>query len=429
MPEHKLTTGTYAALMLLSGVTVCPWQVYIALADYFRGTYHSDVMEFTFPALSTSVLTVTAAVMTCVGHRFSFTLRIFWPNVALVALSAGVPALDLLLSSGAISREHAFSATMLVVSGNALFSACMQNALFGLGSVMGDGATTALMVGNGMVGVVSVVLRAASKLGLAPRLSMWCFCALASATLVASLVGYQLAIVPALRQIERRQASPVKPAGSAGSTAAANGKGGGKGGGLDEALLPPEPSAAETAAGTAAAAGACCTPVWLESLCVFGVFVVCLSCFPGLATSLVSTSWRLGSWFPLTLVAAFNAGDLVGKGLPAHPRLARLVSRATLPWCVLAHSGYVLLFLLLLRPEALPTPLRGDAAPLLVSLSFGVSTGFLGCVALNLAAAHPALVRQADKERAGTVSSFCLMMGLSAGSVSGLAIRSLVVGP
>lgn len=420
MPEHKLTAGTYAALMLLSGVTVCPWQVYIALADYFRLTYHSNVMEFTFPALSTSCLTVTAAVMTCVGHRFSFTLRIFWPNVVLVALSAGVPALDLLLSSGAISRQHAFLATMLVVCGNALFSACMQNALFGLGSVMGDGATTALMVGNGMVGVVSVVLRAASKLGLPPQLSMWCFCGLATATLVASLVGYQLAIVPALRQVERRQASPVKPAGSA-AAASGSGKGTGNGNGLDEALLPAEPSAS-------AASGVCCTPVWLESLCVFGVFVACLSCFPGLTTSLVSTSWRLGSWFPLVLVAAFNVGDLAGKSLPALPSLARLVRRPTLPWCVLGHSCYVFLFVLMLKPASLPPLLRGDAFPLLVSLSFGVSTGFLGCVCLNLAADHPSLAKQADKERAGIVSSFCLMMGLSVGSVSGLAIRSLAFG-
>ena len=75
-------------------------------------------------------------------------------------------------------------------------------------------ASTSL-VDAGLDSMGKLVLR--EKLGLAPRLSMWGFCALASATLVASLVGYQLAIVPALRQIERRQASPVKPAGSAGS--------------------------------------------------------------------------------------------------------------------------------------------------------------------------------------------------------------------
>jgi len=91
--------------------------------------------------------------------------------------------------------------------------------------------------------------------------------------------------------------------------------------------------------------------VWLESLSAFLVFVTCLACFPGLATSL--TSPTLGSWFPLLMVAAYNCGanlcpgrtlpagaqpasprplptlgDLFGKTLPAR---ARLVSRRRLP--------------------------------------------------------------------------------------------------
>ena len=58
---------------------------------------------------------------------------------------------------------------------NAFCSASAQNALFGLGALIGDGATGALQVGNGLTGVLSVLLRAVTKMGMRPVASMWCF--------------------------------------------------------------------------------------------------------------------------------------------------------------------------------------------------------------------------------------------------------------
>jgi len=43
------------------------------------------------------------------------------------------------------------------------------------------------------------------------------------------------------------------------------------------------------------------------------VHVASQATFPGLTTSLVSTTWRLGDWFPVLLVLAFNSGDMLGK--------------------------------------------------------------------------------------------------------------------
>ena len=60
------------------------WQVFIALVDYFQYTYRSNSVEFYFPAISTSVLVLTAALMALVGQRLSFRARIFWPSVVLV---------------------------------------------------------------------------------------------------------------------------------------------------------------------------------------------------------------------------------------------------------------------------------------------------------------------------------------------------------
>lgn len=142
------------------------------------------------------------------------------------------------------------------------------------------------------------------------------------------------------------------------------------------------------------------------------------------ARAVQSTSWGLGSWFPLVLVFCFNVGDLVGKSLPARVRLVR---RGALPCCTLLHAGYVFLFLLLLRPALLPEALRGDALPVLLVLSFGLSTGYLGTTGLVLAAERE--TSRKERERAGVISSFALMVGLATGCTTGLVISKLLATP
>ena len=61
---------------------------------------------------------------------------------------------------------------------------------------------------------------------------------------------------------------------------------------------------------------------------------------------------------------------------------------------------------------------------MLVVLSFGASTGYLGCTCLLLAA--EAETSRGARERAGAISSFALMVGLSVGSASGLLISKTV---
>ena len=199
---------------------------------------------------------------------------------------------------------------------------------------------------------------------------------------------------------------------------------------------------------------------WLvgrESVSVFVVFLVCLSCFPGLTTSLHSHSWDLGDWcarpprpaprppppspphpshlrFPLLLVATYNTGDLVGKWLPA-PRLpligrylparVRLFGRGMLPVVVLLHLCFIPAFLLMVsKPPQLASLLKSDAVPLTIVLLLGVSTGYIGCMCLSLAAERGTTAAQ--KEMAGMVSSFALMVGLSAGSALGLALSNFI---
>jgi len=53
------------------------------------------------------------------------------------------------------------------------------------------------------------------------------------------------------------------------------------------------------------------------ALGVFLTFAICIASFPGIATSLHSTTLNLGDWFPIVTVAVYNTCDLVGKALPS----------------------------------------------------------------------------------------------------------------
>ena len=336
---RKLSATTYTSFVLLGGANLVPWQANLALADYYAWRYSSNVMEFAFPAVSTSVLLLTCSLLVVFGSRLTFDVRIASTTVAMACATMAVPLLDLGMSMGAISLTAGFWLTMFVVSLNAMCSASAQNALYALASVVGGTATQALQLGNGVVGVLAVLLRVATMVGLSPTLSVWLFCLLASGSLLLSLCAYRSVTSEAecgatLRAHERRRAQRGREDRQDTSDPPVGTK--------EEPMLGgdarPRPSTAATL-----------RLVWLEAGCVFLVFLVCLTCFPGLTTSIVSTSWHLGSWYPLLLVATYNGADFVGKSLPAQ---IKLFGSAALPYYVLVHVCFVPAFLLLLQAMA-----------------------------------------------------------------------------
>jgi hypothetical protein len=148
-------------------------------------------------------------------------------------------------------------------------------------------------------------------------------------------------------------------------------------------------------------------------------FTVCLACFPGLTTSLVSTTLGLGDWFPVLLVLAFNAFDLVGKTLPT---LVLVLTKDTLPCAALGHLLFVPVFWLVSRHP----PAGGflgfvgtDEFAFALLVSLGLCTGYLTCTAMMLG---PGCVEKKDRVLAGQMMSTFLMLGLFSGSMLGLLI-------
>ena len=122
-------------------------------------------------------------------------MRIVPPTLAMALMMLTVPAIDVLVVSGSLTTEVAFPLTLLTVFVSALSSAVAQNSLYGLGGLLGEGVMQALQAGNGVAGVLSVALRAASKLGLPVALSMWVFCGAAALLVVLSVFGYRRVMV------------------------------------------------------------------------------------------------------------------------------------------------------------------------------------------------------------------------------------------
>ena len=187
-----LSSASYVALLLLGAANLVPWMTYLTLADYFYGLYGTNAMEFYFPAISTTALVLTSAVLLVVGPRFSFNARIAWPTFYMALMLLVVPAMDLAVASGYVSRHSAFALTVGSTCLNAVCSASAQNSLYALGSLLGDSATPALQTGNGVIGLVAVCLRVLSKLGLPPTPAMWSFCVCGALILLLSLFAYMV---------------------------------------------------------------------------------------------------------------------------------------------------------------------------------------------------------------------------------------------
>ena len=162
--------------------------------------------------------------------------------------------------------------------------------------------------------------------------------------------------------------------------------------------------------------------IWPFMVSVCFVFMVCLSCFPGMATSMPASVycwWKddESHWLGVIQVASYNCGDFVGKFLPnyIHLRKSHLYAGVVL------HLGFIPLFILAINPQVLPWAFHSLWFPITITFLLGSITGLLGCTALMLGPEFVADI-PAEKEKAGMIMSLSLISGLFWGSWLGLGI-------
>lgn len=166
------------------------------------------------------------------------------------------------------------------------------------------------------------------------------------------------------------------------------------------------------------------------------VFVVTLAVFPPITISIQSTN---PGTHPLLFGAAhflvYNLGDFFGRSLCSFPKLLVWSYRRLLAFS-LARTLFIPLFLMCnihwAASASLPASpiINSDFLYMLILLLFGLSNGYVSsmCMMSAPSVAHNPLLqgRADDVDVAATVASFCLVGGLTIGSLASFAVRAAV---
>ncbi len=420
------------AFVLCGAACLVPWQAYISSLAFFMALVPGRAVQYLIPVVNMcAILACSALVVACGDRCGAAGTRVLASGGGLMAALAIVPAQNwYLLRTGAMAVNGtlvgaggedgagaAAEATIFyVVLGSTLCcavgSSVMQSSLFGLaGAMSADGRLTVwLTVGQGIAGVGVVALRFATKAALGDAkaaLSTLIFFGIGVGVVALSLVSFLVMRRSQSYAEYRRKALDTGSAAINDAHAAFVG---------DE-HTPMEDAAGALLGTPVVSQTGVLRKVWRQAGTACLVFTTCISCFPGLTASLESTTFNLGSWFPLALVATYNLGDLVGKTLPQYVAVFRGGNRprVALPLAALCHVAFVPLFILRDANSGL-----GDWYAFGVVAALGLTTGYLGCSAMMLGPEQ--CDSAAEREVAGTLDTLFLVTGLTLGSVVGLVI-------
>jgi len=164
------------------------------------------------------------------------------------------------------------------------------------------------------------------------------------------------------------------------------------------------------------------------------VFAITLSVFPPITVSVQSTN---PATHPLLFSAihflVYNIGDFLGRSLCSLPRLLVWSAKRLLALSF-ARTLFIPLFLMCniqwSTPAAMGPIITSDVLFMLILLLFGLSNGYVSSMCMMSAPSithNPRLKgRSEDVDIAATVASFCLVIGLTTGSVASFAVRAAV---
>lgn len=159
----------------------------------------------------------------------------------------------------------------------------------------------------------------------------------------------------------------------------------------------------------------------VHAFSVFMVFFVTLALFPGIVTTIKpnpngSAEWQ--SWFVTASLAMFMVGDWAGRTTPSFwvPKSMRYL------WVMcLVRFIFFPLFSFCISPHYF----TADWIPLLIGAAFAYSNGLFSTWVMMIA---PTTVEVHERETAGLVMSFMLNLGIFCGSHVGLLVLYIVTG-
>ncbi|WVW83384.1 hypothetical protein I302_105403 [Kwoniella bestiolae CBS 10118] len=164
------------------------------------------------------------------------------------------------------------------------------------------------------------------------------------------------------------------------------------------------------------------------------VFIVTLSIFPPITTTILSTQQptpRLlqpDVFIPLHFLL-FNIGDYCGRTyLPSVKALFTTSPPRILILSLLRTLFIPIIFLCNTTPRISTPIINSDLLYFLVILTLGLTNGYIGSLCM-IVASSPELnkrIEEDERDVAGTLASFCLVAGLAVGSAASFVVSSWV---
>lgn len=170
--------------------------------------------------------------------------------------------------------------------------------------------------------------------------------------------------------------------------------------------------------------------IWLDSLGAGSVFFVSLTCFPALASAIVSTLdvssvWRDQYFSAVVCFLLFNMGDWCGRATAGAIKWPTDRHRnKILVVCAIRVAFIPLIFYCNIKPRVYTEAyFKKDFYPLIFILTLGLTNGYFSTLCMMYG---PKRVESRHAEFAGTFMSVSLTVGLALGSLLGFLLLKLV---
>jgi len=157
--------------------------------------------------------------------------------------------------------------------------------------------------------------------------------------------------------------------------------------------------------------------IWKLMIGILQVYFVSLLLYPGLA-SVIPSSWEDG-WLPVILIATFNISDFAGTLLTG---LSWTMTDNMLLFLGAVRWGLIPFLLMCVVPLNNPV-FTGEVIPITIIFILGLTTGYMGSTPMCAAAGK---VKVAWREMTGNLMTMMMLMGLTLGATTALALNAIL---
>eukprot|EP01084_Bolivina_argentea_P062608 114498_1 len=420
----------YWICLLLGCGTLLAYNLLITCADYFNAEFpnHNDIMFYIVPASAFTQL-LFLVLMILYGHKFSFTTRIV-SSFLLSSIALGI--LPIVVHH--LSQTAGFWIVLAISAFIGITTAVLQASVIGFCNYLPSSYIQLSFAGQAMSGITACIIRIITKLydiyggitaeqgGIVYFVTGAAFdivCAISFIFVFKTIfTQYWLktkthdeevdALLESIPSIETQISSDTHDGSLIGAVASGDNK-------TPNVFPKPKPLHEKHASYKTVF-----NKIWRIALAVFLVFYVTLLAFPGLLVGIKSqySVIEKNAWMPVILTTEYNCGDWAGRQFLVS-WLRKVKWDQNLLWkaCLLRFILYPIFIILFLGYW------RYDIIAYIATAVLSLSNGYFCCICF---VEVPLLVKHNEQQICGAIMSFSLVLGITLGSYTALALSPLI---